>query len=255
MPSYQFTYNQEIGHQGQSLVPHFPGGQSGVTIGPGYDMGWRSPGEIYRDLTSAGVSPETAHEFMKSAYLRGEEAAEWSKSNVHLTITEEQQQNLFEEVLVPEYEQRTIDQLQEFMHTHPDEGSATLEWEHLSDMQKQILFDYAYNPGLAEFPKLTQAVLEEDWKTVELEYERYVGGEQLSYRNESFFNEFLGPDSQRWSTNDELPERTQPLDPLLLLSSELPGERQSEPTIEELLFSTDFNEDEKPDDNSDWYDA
>ncbi|MCF0060637.1 pesticin C-terminus-like muramidase [Dyadobacter chenwenxiniae] len=195
MAKYTFTYHQEIGHQGQSLVPHFPGGKSGVTIGPGYDMGHRTPQEIYTDLTNAGIDPETAYALIDAAEKTGPEAAGWVAERGGIFITEQQQRSLFENVLVPEYEQRTIDQIANFVSAHPDLFPENTDWESLSGRQKQILFDYVYNTGsLSRFPELTTAVLNEDWDTVSLHYERFSDDQPLVYRNEMFYREFLDPE-------------------------------------------------------------
>lgn len=198
MSNYPFTYNQEIGHQGESLVPHYPGGKSGVTIGPGYDMGHRSPQEIYNDLTNAGIDPETAYSLIEAAHKTGPEAAQWIAQRGGIIITEEQQQALFENVLVPEYEERTREQLISFARNNDGFMQEDVNWDHLSEKQKEILFDYVYNTGgLSRFPELTAAVLHEDWDTVSLHYERFSDNQPLAYRNEMFYREFLDPDYAR----------------------------------------------------------
>lgn len=195
MSKYSFTYNQEIGHQGQSLVPHYPGGKSGVTIGPGYDMGHRSPQEIYNDLTNAGIDPETAYALIDAAQKTGGEAGDWISKKGGILITEEQQKNLFENVLVPEYEERTKAQLMDFAQTHEGFSADDGNWDNLSEKQKEILFDYVYNTGgLSRFPELTAAVLDENWDEVGLHYERFSNDQPLAYRNEMFYREFLDPD-------------------------------------------------------------
>ena len=207
MARYAFTYNQEIGHQGQSLVPHFPGGLSGVTIGPGYDMGSRTPEEIYEDLTKAGIPPQTAELFMEAAYKTGDEAQAWVDEHRHeLYITEDQQQALFDHVLVDEYEQRLRSQLAHFAEENGNVTHDMIAWENLSEKQKQILFDFAYNPGLSKFPTLTEAVLNEDWDTVAQSFERYSAGEPLSYRNDTFYQTFLDPNAPPISSTLEVAE-------------------------------------------------
>ena len=195
MPNYSFTYNQEIGHQGQSLVPHYPGGKSGVTIGPGYDLGHRNPQEIYNDLTNAGIDPETAYALIDAAHKTGPEAGSWIAQRGGIIITEEQQRALFENVLVPEYEERTKEQILDFAANSDEFSQENVEWDNLSDKQKKILFDYVYNTGgLSRFPELTTAVLHEDWETAALHYERFSDDQPLAYRNEMFYREFLDPD-------------------------------------------------------------
>lgn len=205
MAKYTFTYHQEIGHQGQSLVPHYPGGRSGVTIGPGYDMGHRGPGEIYADLTSAGIDPETAYALIEAAHKTGPEAQSWVGERGGIYITEQQQQSLFENVLVPEYEQRTKDQIADFVSSHAGTVPPDISWDTLSSKQQEILFDYVYNTGsIGRFPEMTAAVLNEDWDTVALHYERFSGDQPLAYRNEMFFREFLDPDFVRENEPENL---------------------------------------------------
>ena len=204
MAGYLFTYNQEIGHQGQSLVPHFPGGASGVTIGPGYDMKYREPDEIYRDLTGIGVAPEMAYALAGAAHLSGEEAGDWVSHAGGIYLTEEQQQELFVRILVPQYEDRLRQQLYRFAASEgiPQDEVA---WDGLSDRQKEALFDFVYNTGSIErFPELARAVILEDWDTASQHYERFSGGEPLEYRNQMFFREFLDTsythEPQEWAS-------------------------------------------------------
>ena len=41
---------------------HWPGGSSGVTLGPGYDMRQRTRQEIFADLTAIGIDRKSAEE-------------------------------------------------------------------------------------------------------------------------------------------------------------------------------------------------
>jgi hypothetical protein len=192
--NYDFTYNQEIGHQGQSLIPHYPGDKSGVTIGPGYDMGHRTHDEIYKDLTAAGIDPDIVQALMQASNKIGPDAQSWVSSHADLQITEEQQRYLFYEVLVPEYESRTQEQLNDFLEKHPEIPPQLADWDNLSDKQRQMLFDFTYNAGLEKFPSFVKAVLTEDWENAYHSFERYSAGELLSFRNESFYDEFLEDD-------------------------------------------------------------
>ena len=231
MSRYAFTYQQEIGHQGQSLVPHFPGGLSGVTIGPGYDMGGRTPQEIYADLTNAGIPPQTAQLFMGAASKTGVEAQEWVNEHRHeLYITEEQQQALFDHVLVEEYERRLRAQLSQFADENESVTHEMISWENLSEKQKHILFDFAYNPGLSKFPTLTEAVLREDWDTVAQSFERFSAGEPLSYRNDTFYATFLDPNAPPIEVSLEVAE--------VIEAVELPENEPIE-TVEEI-WNNDF---------------
>ncbi|MDF7820376.1 pesticin C-terminus-like muramidase [Runella sp. MFBS21] len=207
MAKYAFTYHQEIGHQGQSLVPHFPGGLSGVTIGPGYDMGSRTPSEIFDDLTKAGIPSYTAEKLMEAAYKTGPEAQAWVEAHRHeLAITEAQQEALFDHVLVDEYERRVRSQLVDFANQNDSVTHDMIAWENLSEKQKHILFDFAYNPGLSKFPTLTEAVLQEDWDTVAISFERFSAGEPLAYRNDMFYSTFLDPNAPPLPSDTEIAE-------------------------------------------------
>jgi hypothetical protein len=64
-PGAQFLFILEAGWPGTpirqlALRPYWPGGQSGVTLGAGYDMGERDAHRIARDLIAAGVHPTRA---------------------------------------------------------------------------------------------------------------------------------------------------------------------------------------------------
>ncbi|MPR36053.1 pesticin C-terminus-like muramidase [Salmonirosea aquatica] len=247
MASYSFTYNQEIGHQGQSLVPHYPGGRSGVTIGPGYDLGHRSPQEIYNDLTAAGIDPETAYALIDAAHKTGPDAANWVAQRGGIIITEEQQQALFENVLVPEYEERAKDQLLSFVQNHGGFSPEAADWESLSEKQKEILFDYVYNTGgLSRFPELTAAVLNEDWEEAAYHYERFSGDEPLAYRNQMFYQQYLDPAYMREEADWPGTE------------AELPAEIEEDLSDQiEDLYADDGDSPDTPeaDNTDDWYET
>jgi GH24 family phage-related lysozyme (muramidase)/peptidoglycan hydrolase-like protein with peptidoglycan-binding domain len=100
----QFLYVHEA-QRGVSNHLHWPGGDSGVTLGPGYDMGGRSADEIARDLTSVGVADETAKAVGNGAKgLTGQEAKEYAHANKKLVdLSEDAQAQLLRKV-VPKYE-------------------------------------------------------------------------------------------------------------------------------------------------------
>jgi GH24 family phage-related lysozyme (muramidase) len=60
----------------------------------------------------------------------------------------------------------------------------------LSLLQKQMITDFAYNPGLSKFPKFVKAVVTKDWDTAKQEYKRYHNGRELG-RNKVFYDTFL----------------------------------------------------------------
>lgn len=80
-PGY-FTFHAE----GASTNPatnslHFPGGKSGVTIGPGYDMKRRTEQEIYQDMITIGISKEDAEIIKLGSKLMHENARKFVKDN------------------------------------------------------------------------------------------------------------------------------------------------------------------------------
>lgn len=182
---YSFTYNHEVGTgKWESKVPHVPRNnsgddKSGVTIGPGYDMGNRTRAAIKSDLIQAGVDEEVAEMFSTAAGKKGDEARRWVNNHKGLQITNEQQEQLFNSS-VPIYERRA----QRYVDSEFGEGS----WENLSSEQKAMLFDHTYHlGGLSKFPKFTEAVIAEDWNKAAQEYER-KGADR---RNRDFYSTFL----------------------------------------------------------------
>jgi hypothetical protein len=66
---YDFIYKLET-FKGRSERLHYPGGASGVTLGPGYDMKERGPEEIVRDLMAIGIDREVAKKASKAGGLK-----------------------------------------------------------------------------------------------------------------------------------------------------------------------------------------
>jgi hypothetical protein len=95
----QLTFDAE-GQEGgryHSRHAHWPGGNSGVTIGRGYDMGSRTSAGVYSDLVDAGVPSDVAHQYAGGAGLKGSGAGNWvgkHQSGIP-EITPEAQNNLF----------------------------------------------------------------------------------------------------------------------------------------------------------------
>lgn len=72
----RFIYREEA-QKGVSNVLHWPGGVSGVTLGPGYDMKERTEKEISADLRAIGIPEEAAVKAAEGAGLKGEQAKEF----------------------------------------------------------------------------------------------------------------------------------------------------------------------------------
>ncbi|PYD50254.1 hypothetical protein CFR79_10625 [Komagataeibacter saccharivorans] len=90
--------------RGVSNRLHWPGGASGVTLGPGYDMRDRSRAEIEQKLRDIGISSSLVPRVAAGAGLRGEAARKFARDNKNLVnLTDDQQKRLLQ-VNLPSYE-------------------------------------------------------------------------------------------------------------------------------------------------------
>ena len=99
----QFIYTREA-WKNKSNRLHWPGGASGVTLGPGYDMKHRSEAEIARDLFKVGVVAEKAKSIAKGAGLKGAQAKEFCKTNRNLVALSDKVEFKLMKTIVPHYE-------------------------------------------------------------------------------------------------------------------------------------------------------
>src|SRR3954451_14400777 len=96
-----FLYNREA-QAGVSNKPHWPGGSSGVTLGPGYDLGHRTAAQIVADLTKIGVSAEVAQILSQSAGKTGQDAKAFVQANANaVNLTQSQEEALLNLILPP----------------------------------------------------------------------------------------------------------------------------------------------------------
>jgi len=81
---------------------HWPGGGSGVTLGPGYDMKERTSSEIEKDLVGIGVDLAAAQAIGKAAGLKGAAAQTFASDNKDLVnLTKQQEFTLLDRVVPP----------------------------------------------------------------------------------------------------------------------------------------------------------
>lgn len=113
----EFIFQRETqGHLDRTQHPYWPGRRSGVTLGPGYDFGYRLREQIVEDLISIGVDPATAQTLSAAGEgkdkkgkplrdgLYGPAADEFAKQHAgDVALTESQQRLLFSRTL-PTYE-------------------------------------------------------------------------------------------------------------------------------------------------------
>jgi len=99
-----FLYNREA-QTGVSNKPHWPGGSSGVTLGPGYDLGHRTASQIIADLTSIGVSSSAAETLSAAAGLTGTDAQTFAKANSNAVNLTQSQKEALLNLALPTYQQ------------------------------------------------------------------------------------------------------------------------------------------------------
>ena len=126
-----------------SRVIHWPGGNSGVTIGRGYDMGQRTRLQVISELKYAGVSSEDALYFAGGAGVRGERAKRYVESSLESSpaLSLSAQRRLFETITTPEI----ISDIQRIL-SKPDLRAkyGNTSWEELTPLAREVVFDLRY---------------------------------------------------------------------------------------------------------------
>ncbi len=100
----KFVFRHEAGDGKVTAHLHHPSADSGVTIGPGYDMRDRKPDDIAQDLQAANVAPDAAAAASKGAGLRGPAADEFAADNKSLLNLSVEQQVLLQRRYKGRYE-------------------------------------------------------------------------------------------------------------------------------------------------------
>lgn len=96
-----FLYAHEA-QAGVSNHLHWPGGASGVTLGPGYDMKGRTAGEVQQDLVAIGIDAGTARDIAAGAGLEGAAARDFARDHKDLvSLTPAQEQALLARAVAP----------------------------------------------------------------------------------------------------------------------------------------------------------
>ncbi|URQ60925.1 peptidoglycan-binding protein [Pantoea alhagi] len=139
-----------------SRVLHWPGGDSGVTLGRGFDMKLRSTGEAYSILRQAGLEEHKAVICSRAAGLSGRTAQQFVTVFGPMVgeITHQQQIQLFEIVypryisLAKGYYIRYTQKLQII----PD----AISWDAMDQKIKDVYIDIVYQ-GVDNIKKLTKA--------------------------------------------------------------------------------------------------
>jgi hypothetical protein len=126
----QFIYHEEA-YRGVSNHLHWPGGKSGVTLGPGYDMRERETKDIYEDMIAIGLDPATSEKVSKAAHLRNEDAEDFADDNIDLVDLSKAQEMELLNHIVPHYEAI----VRRMVHIN------------LRQHEFDAMVSYVYNPG------------------------------------------------------------------------------------------------------------
>lgn len=133
-----FIYSHEA-LKGVSNRLHWPGGASGVTLGPGYDMKERTAEVVESDLRGIGVSADSAKKASEGAGKRDDAAQKFATDHHNLiNLTNEQETKLLK-LVVQSYE-ATV---------------RTLVKVKLNQNQYDALVSFVYNVGPANFKSST----------------------------------------------------------------------------------------------------
>lgn len=153
VPAGQLTFDAEGTEGGKyhTRTAHWPGGNSGVTIGRGYDLGQHGAEQIVDDMTAAGIAKADAEKFKGAASpLRGKDAKAWLDKNKDglPEITKEQQKALFETT----YEEHRADVERisgnyaktKAKESGKDPAEFQINWDTLHPAIKDLLVDLRY---------------------------------------------------------------------------------------------------------------
>ena len=159
-PTGEYTYVVE-GHEAETSILHFPGFESGVTIGKGYDMGSRESSEIYNDMIFIGMKREDALIVSQASRLRHEKAKDFVKEykNKIAKIDKSQKIKLFQKIW-PEYIKEAKRLYDKFVSTDTvkeidiNSSSTTnltwkkTKWDDLKDKIQDVIIDLRYQGQL-----------------------------------------------------------------------------------------------------------
>jgi len=161
----QMTFDAEglesPGSRFHSRIAHQPTLNSGITIGRGYDMKFRTHSEVKRDLLLAGVDEERANSLAAGAGQTGQYAKSWLQKNKSILpeISKTEQKKLFSEVTYPWYIKETERLVSLWTKNNPE-----ITWNNLDKTKQDFLIDLRYRGDLTKrsFKQLEQSLEYED---------------------------------------------------------------------------------------------
>jgi len=125
-----FIFKQES-LQGVTNKLHWPGGASGVTLGPGYDMKARTADRIIFDMKTIGLDDATAQAISEAAELAGQDARNFCIQHGDLVNLSDQKQVELLRKISPDYEGMVVRAVKVDLQQH----------------EFDALVSYAYNSG------------------------------------------------------------------------------------------------------------
>ena len=148
-PGLAFIFSIEVGPLSKLTAhPHWPGGSSGVTLGPGYDMKDRSRADVLRDLKALGLDAEISERVSAGAGLKGSAAEDFADDNDDSVNLSLQEQVSLLKLIVPRYEKIVI------RNVHVP----------LAQHEFDALICFVYNPG-GSFRPIAKAINEGHLRT------------------------------------------------------------------------------------------
>ncbi len=142
-----------------SRVIHWPGNElSGVTLGRGYDMGFRTESEIHDHMKNAGIAHDQATKIAQAYGKKGTAAQQFVVSNKTIIgeISSEQEINLFNEIY-PDYIERAIANYDRWTESEPERT----DWSSLNQVIRDVLVDFVYQ-GFTKGPNPMKAGMRND---------------------------------------------------------------------------------------------
>ncbi|HEX3150303.1 MAG TPA: hypothetical protein VHR66_19660 [Gemmataceae bacterium] len=142
VPRGQITFDVEGNEGGRwhSRTPHVPSDSSGLTIGRGYDMRYRSAEKISKQMADAGIPADAVKKYAGAAKLFGDKAREYMKTADLPEITPVQQKALF---LITYAE---IEEYAQKLCTGPEvvKQYGPVDWDKLNPTIRDLVIDLRY---------------------------------------------------------------------------------------------------------------
>ena len=141
----QFVFRHEAGNGKVTAHLHHPPGDSGVTIGPGYDMKERTAEQVAADLRRINVDPAAAAAAAKGATLKGEPADRFVAENKSVLNLSLEQQILLQRTYKGHYESMVRRGIHVSLHQY----------------EFDALVSFAGNPGTKDYWQTTLRLVNE----------------------------------------------------------------------------------------------